>query len=1035
MSETEPTDQRKLVEQALRRLREMKKELAEAQRGQIRRQPIAIVGAAVRAPGEVDQLDTLWAALRSGVDAITPQPEGADGRRPPPGERVPNGRWAGLLSRVDGFDAGFFGISPVEAAYMDPQQRILLETAWEAVEDAGMPIERLRERRTGVFIGIYGSDYLNLQLGSSTEITAYTAPGGAHSIAANRLSYLFDLLGPSMTVDTACSSSLVAVHLACRALHAGDCDFALVGGVNVILSESSTILTEKVLPMAPGGRCRTFDSSADGIVRAEGCGMLLLEREADALSHDQAIRGVIRGTAVNHDGRTNGLTAPSPKAQAELLRLALADAGADPQDVVYIEAHGTGTRLGDPIEIEALREVYGQGEVPCAVGSVKTQFGHQEAAAGITGLLKAMLVLEHGQVPPHLHLRQLNPEINLDGTRLMVLGGGGPLPDVPSRLAAVSSFGFGGTNAHAILAPPPPPPREPCGPPAATPDRFILPLSARAPGALAEMARRYTSLLYAIDSAEAIRACAAAAVGRTHHRYRLCISADDRSGLVAQLRAVRAAHIRPSAAPAPRIGFVFSGQGSQWPAMGRELMATEPVVQSEVAECDAIVSRLAGWSVIEQLETAGRDSRLDETEAAQVSIGVLQLGLVALWRSWGIEPSAVVGHSMGEIVAATAAGAFGREAALKLLLDRARLTEQGALGGSMLSVALSGSQVAPLLAGGEGRISIGAVNGPRSTIVSGDGDAVKAVEAEAARLGVISRRLPVKYAFHSPLLESLAGRLAVAAPQSVGGDGDIAFYSTVTGDRTDMAELDGRHWVRNLRDQVEFYSAVQAMLRDGITAFVEIGPHPSLLRNLGEITEESGRDALAVGSLRRDQPLWASLYRSLGQLYEAGLHIRWDAVNPAPASGYRLPTYPWQRTRHWLVLTDRPAATVPEVGLSPVPRSEPTAPIPADAAAGGYASSTAAAGARSTEDADFADAVLTYVRDQIAAAKGLRGAALLPIDQRLYELDSIVIVELKNQIERHFGITVPLQALLGADTPLLLAKVIIECTSARNEAR
>ncbi|MDQ3761956.1 MAG: acyltransferase domain-containing protein [Actinomycetota bacterium] len=1000
MSERAPTAQRELLEQALRQLREARARLADAQR--VRHEPIAIIGAGVRTPGGVDHPDALWSLLRDGTDAVAPLVNSVDGHRSDPDERDANGHSAGLLSTVDEFDADFFGISAAEAAHMDPQQRLVLETAWEATEDAGLPVERLRERSTGVFLGIYGGDYLTLQLSGQAEITAYTAPGAAHSVAANRLSYLFDLHGPSLAVDTACSSSLVAVHLACRALRNGDCDFAFVGGVNVILSPSSTLVTEKVMPIAPGGRCRTFDAEADGIVRGEGCGVLVLERMSDATAEHRPIRGIIRGTAVNHNGRTNGLTAPNPTAQSTLMRRALADASADPRDVVYIEAHGTGTRLGDPIEMEALRDVYGEGDTPCALGSVKTNFGHQEAAAGITGLIKAMLVLEHGEVPPHLHFEQLNPEIDLYGTRLVVPTECSSLPDVQPRLAAVSSFGFGGANSHAVLEQPPA--RKASIEPARGVKRLVLPLSARSAGALGELAERYADYLEASDPVVAPDVCAVAAVGRTHHPYRLCFSAGDQAELVTQLRKARTAHVRP-AASAPRLAFVFSGQGSQWAAMGREILVDEPVVRAEVAGCDVIVHRLAGWSVIEQLKAAHDASRLHETAIAQVSIGVLQLGLTALWRSWGIEPSAVVGHSMGEIIAAAAAGALNRSAALKLLLRRAELTEKGARGGSMLSVALPASQVERLLARVGGRIGIGAVNGPRSTVVSGDPSAVAQLEAAAARLGANTRRLQVEYAFHSPLLDGLADELADAAPQPVISPPEITLYSTVTGARVNVADLDGMHWMRNLRQMVAFQPVIEAMARDGITTFIEVGPHPVLLKDINEIAEGTGTAVVTVGSLQREQSAQASLHRSLANLYRAGLEIHWEAVTGRPAAHCRLPTYPWQRTRHWLPLVDKRETVIEHSGITV---SNPD--VDASPAV--------------TVGADLVDDLLGYVRERIAQTQGLASAHEVPIDQRLDGLDSLVIVELKNQIEGKFGISVPLQALLEASTPILLVRAI-----------
>jgi acyl transferase domain-containing protein len=1011
-----PTDHRKLLEQALHQLKDARARLAAAERGG--GQPVAVVGAAVRAPGGVEDMAGLWRVLSSGTDTVTRWLDDPEGRRDGTGR--PTRRWAGLLDRVDGFDADFFGITGDEADHMDPQQRLVLETAWEAVEEAGLPVERLRERPTGVFLGLYGGDYLTAQLSGQAAINAYTAPGGAHTIAANRLSYLLDLSGPSLAVDTACSSSLVALHLAVRSLRAGECDFALVGGVNVVLSEAVMTATEKVLPMADGGRCRTFDAAADGIVRSEGCGMLLLERLSDATGAGRRVRSVIRGSAVNHNGRANGLTAPSPTAQAALLRRAHADAGTDPRDVLYVEAHGTGTRLGDPIEVEALREVYGDGGHGCAIGAVKTNFGHQEAASGIIGLLKTMLVLERGQVPPTLHLGRLNPEISLAGSRLGIPTELSPLPDVPRRLAAVSSFGFGGTNAHVVLeAPPARAPRTADPGPAEPPrERLLLPLSARSGAALGVLAAAYAERLAGLDAAAAADMCAAAALGRSHHPYRLAAGAQSPAGLARELAAVRPGFLRPHPA-APRVAFVFSGQGTQWFGMGRGLLDAEPALRAEAEACDAVVRELTGWSALEELarpEEAG--SRLHETEVAQVCIAVLQLGLAALWRSWGVEPYAVAGHSMGEIVAARVAGSLGRRQAFDLLITRARIIEEGARGGAMASIALPPYEVAALVDKAGGRVGVAAVNGPRSVVVAGDPDRVVLIESAAAAMGATARRLPVRYAFHSPLLDGADKRLAWAVRDLSARPGGLPQYSTVTGDRIRAADLDSAHWGRNLRGTVQFGSAVAALARDGVTAFLEIGPHPVLLRDIGATLEESagppgGPRPAVAGSLRRDRPERECLDTALGELYRAGAAVRWEAVLPPPARPVPLPTYPWQRRRHWLAVQAGPApaaAPVPDRGSG-----GPEVPAPARLSA-----------------AETEASLLGYVRERLADALDLEGPGLVPAEGPLdaLGLSSLAVVELKNRIERDFAVAVPLQALLEGSTPLALARAVAAAVAA-----
>jgi len=1015
---TAAPDQRALLEQALRQLREARTRLAAAEGA--RREPLAVIGAAVRAPGGIADLDTLWERLRAGTDAVTPwRPDPSGVRSPQAADGAPTGRWAGQLDHVDGFDADFFGISGDEADHMDPQQRLVLETAWEAAEDAGLPPERLREQPTGVFLGLYGGDYLTMQLSGQAGINAFTAPGGAHSIAANRVSYLLDLHGPSLVVDTACSSSLIALHLAARALRDGDCDLALVGGVNVVLGESAMAATEKVLPMASGGRCRSFDAAADGIVRAEGCGVLLLQRAADARAQGRRVRALVRGTAVNHNGRTNGLTAPSPRAQADLLRRALADGAADPADVVYVEAHGTGTHLGDPIEAEAVREVYGSGTARCAIGSVKSNFGHQEAAAGVIGVLKAIQVLEHGEVPPALHLDELNPEIDLAGSRLSVPTRPTPLAAPAGGrppLAAVSSFGFGGANAHIVLQAPPEPPAG--GGPEGVPEGgLLLPVSARSQGALAELASRYAGLLEDSGPDEAARLCAAAATGRSHHPYRLCVTGPDATSLAVELRQARPEFARP-AAHGGRIGFVFSGQGTQWPGMGRDLLA-DPVVLAEVERCDAVVRELAGWSVLEELRGPGTD-RLHRTEVAQVCIGVLQLALARLWSSWGVRPAAAAGHSMGEVVAACVAGALDRRQALDLVLTRARVIEEGARGGAMSGLALPYAEAARIvgqvLAEDGGRLGVAAVNSPHATVVAGDPSLVERAEALAAERGARFRRLAVAYAFHSPMLDGRDAELAAAVKHIAPGPARLAHYSTVTGGRIRAAELTPEHWGRNLRDPVLFADAVAAMARDGVTVLVEVGPHPVLLRDVAATLD--GVPHTAVGSLRRDTPGRAALNASLAALYRSGTDPDWSAVTP-PRGPVALPLYPWQRRRHWLRLrAAEPAGRTGEAVPQEAPRP-PDAPAPAELTA-----------------AEREGTLLGYVRARLADALDLDGPEQVPPDGTFEALGltSLMIVELKNRVERDFAVAVPLQALLEGSTPGGLARTLADSLAAGSPA-
>ncbi|MCP2277780.1 type I polyketide synthase [Nocardia amikacinitolerans] len=1006
---TEITDDRRaLLRKALSEIRSLR---AEVDR---RTEPVAILGAAVRMPSGIEDLDGYWSALRDGHDAITPLVDSEDGRRT--GHAASTSRFAGLLAEVDGFDAEFFGISAAEAERMDPQQRLVLEVAWEAMEDAGLTPAELRAATTGVFLGVYGSDYLMMQFADPAGINAYTAPGGAHSIVANRLSYLLDLSGPSLAVDTACSSSLMAVHLAVRALRHGDCDIALVGGVNTILSPLSTTVTEKVLPLAPGGRCRTFDAGAEGIVRAEGCGMVVLTRESVAAAEGRPVRAFIRGTAANHDGRTNGLTAPSPRAQTELLRRALRDAAADPAEVVYIEAHGTGTPLGDPIEFDALRAVYGAGDEPCPVGAVKTNFGHQEAAAGIAGLVKAMLVLEHDEVPPNLHLERPNPELDLTGTRLRLPRERTPLGGETGRkLAAISSFGFGGANVHAVLAAAP---REEVDPHAE--GALVLPISARSAASARALAGRYADLLAAADHATAAEICAAAATRRAHLPVRLCLTGDTVDALVDRARTAKAA--RNIGAPRHRTLFVFSGQGSQWPEMGR-LLADEPAARAELDTCDALVRRLAGWSLWEELLAAESDSRLHRTDVAQVCIAAVELALAALWQSWGVRPAAVVGHSMGELVAATVAGMLSREQAFELLVRRAALTERHARGGAMCSIALPAAAVTELLAG-QSEVTIGAVNGPRSTVITGPADGVRRIAAEASTRGASVKDLPVEYGFHSTLLAACAPEFAAHADAVRAAPGSIPMYSTVTGKRVTADHLTGAHWAANLADAVLFAPALQAALADdqALTTVLEVGPHPVLIRDIAAAAGELDRSVILAASLRRGQSRSASLDHSVAELYLGGHELDWSAVLGTPSGRPPLPHYPWNRSRHWL----------PERWV--VEEQHVHATVRPAAAKRRASGPVALVRAHHVDRPTRLDALTGFVRERIARA--LR-KPITEIDEatpiRDYGLESLVVVEMKNEIEAESGTVVPLAQLLETleqGSARDLAKVIVEAESA-----
>ncbi|MFA6110155.1 MAG: SDR family NAD(P)-dependent oxidoreductase, partial [Candidatus Latescibacterota bacterium] len=839
-----------------------------------------------------------WGLLREGGDAIREVPSS----RWQVTEAV--SRWGGFLDQVDGFDPAFFGLSPREAARMDAQQRLLLEVAWETCEDAGLDPASLAGTATGVFVGISTSDYSLLQLTDPAQVDAHTGTGNAHSIAANRLSYFLDLRGPSVAVDTACSSSLVAVHQACRALQQGDCGLALAGGVNLMLAPHWHRVFSLAGMMAADGRCKTFDAAADGYVRGEGCGLVLLKRLEDARRDGDPVLAVVLGSAVNQDGRSNGLTAPNGPAQTEVIRRALASAGIGPEEIGYVEAHGTGTALGDPIEMTALQAALdpdGAVAGPCAVGSVKTNIGHLEAAAGIAGLLKAILILRHGELPPHLHLRALNPAIRLEGSRFFVPTERVPWPGRGQRMAGVSSFGFGGTNAHLVIGAG----DETSLPRPVQPGPRLLVLSAHAPAALDELARGLAHYLEAHAEADLDDLGLALAIGRGRFTHRLAAVGTTPAELAGRLietatgrRAVDTVY--GQAGPRSRVAFLCAGQGSQLPGMGRGLYEGEPVFRAAMDRCDVLLGEALRPGLLEVLYGKVEDPRaVHRTEYAQPALFAVEHALIQLWRSWGVVPDLFVGHSVGELAAACAAGVFSLEDGLRLAATRGRLMQTLPAEGAMATVRGEPQAVAAVVARVAPEVVVAAVNQPGLMTVSGPRQSVVAAVALFHAEGLQSRLLEVAHAFHSaavdpvlPELEQLARGLSLSPPT-------VPLISSVTGAPEIERLTEPRYWARQAREPVLFAPALVAAQQAGVEVFVEIGPAPVLLALVPPPSE--GRRAVLVPSLRpgRDDRRVALL--GLGTLFAAGVAIDWPTVYPA---GRRvplgLPGYPFQRQRCWL---------------------------------------------------------------------------------------------------------------------------------------
>ncbi|WP_280234310.1 type I polyketide synthase [Nocardia cyriacigeorgica] len=868
---------------------------------------IAIVGIGCRFPGGGDGPQQLWRVFRDGIDAVTEVP--AD-RWDTTALTDENPRWGGFLADVEGFDAEFFGIAAREAARMDPQQRIVLEVAWNALEDAGLGPRRLAGTRTGVFIGASTYDHGAAVLAPGTETASSDGTGSALSVIANRLSYCLDLGGPSMTVDTACSSSLVAVHLACRSLRSGESDLAMAGGVNIVASPRIAQSFGKGSLMAPDGRCKPFDERADGYVRSEGAGVVVLKTLARARRDGDRVYAVIRGSAVNQDGRTNGLIAPSRPAQERVLRSAYRDAGVDPALVTYVEAHGTGTAVGDPIEVGALATVLAADrpdDRPLRIGSAKSNLGHTEAAAGIAGLIKTALALHNRTLPRTLHFQTPNPRLELHRVAVRVQEAAEPLASDETAFAGVSSFGFGGTNAHVVLATAPAdaePATEPVTGPAA--ETVLFPLSARSERGLRRRARALARL--AADNVDdpswPARAAAAAALRGDHDLHRACVVAGDIDELIDGLTAIADGERTPgvcgpatAASRIGRIGLVFPGQGSQWAGMGKRLAAAVPAFDAAIRRCDAEIAPLLG----ESLWSAEHGIVANGTAQVQPALFAMQVALAQMWREFGIEPSAVCGHSMGEIAAAQVSGALSLADAALLASTRSRLLTEISGAGGLALVELDEQQVHALLDGYRGEVSLAAVNGPRALVLSGPPDALDTIVRDVEAEGGFARRISVEFAAHSPAVEPLQPRLRAGLAGLTPRVPEVPMYSTVTGAVIEGAGTDAQYWSRNLRETVRFADALTRLRADGHDILVEIAPHPVLERSIAEL---AGPDAVVIASSRRDEDELRAVLSALGQLYVHGAAVDWTALYSA-APALPIPSQGWNHQRFPLV---RPAA-------------------------------------------------------------------------------------------------------------------------------
>ena len=912
-----PEEKKKLAERLAERLKKSEAAIAA--------NDLAIVGIGCRFPGNIVDTESFWKFLSEGKDGITPIPperwnldEFSDVNDVEQNQKYM--RWGGFLNGVDQFDPQFFGISPSEAQTMDPQQRIFLETVWEALENAGIPPKSVAGSDTGVFVGVFSHDYENYLL-RNKSLGMHTSTGSNESVIAGRVSYTLGLQGPAISLNTACSSSLVALHLAAQSIRNNECKVAIVGGVNLILSPELSIIFANANMMSPEGRCKTFDAAADGYVRSEGCGVVIVKKLAAAIEDGDQILALIKGSAVNQDGKSSSLTAPSGPAQEKVVQRALQNAGLKPSDISYVEAHGTGTPLGDPLEMFALGTVFQaerKPENPLVIGSIKTNIGHTESAAGIAGVIKTALALGRKQIPPHLHFNSINPNISLERIPAVIptkLTEWKPING--KRFAGVSSFGYSGTNAHVILGEAPEVPRKEKKFLVQEASNFLLQISAKTEAALQTMAIKYANHLQNHPEQKLGDITYTAGKGRSHFEERLAVVGGSHQEMISALKSfgetgeVEAGIIKgklPAGGQKRKLVFLFSGQGSQYPGMGKELYGSEPVFKKAIDDCAAILNPLLKSPLTEILFNSDSDL-INQTENTQPCLFAVEYALSELWKSWGIVPQAVMGHSVGEYVAATVAGVFSLEDGLKLIHHRARLMQSLPGKGEMVAAMASEDEVKRVFSAlpetTVRQVSIAAINGPESVVVAGYADAISEVVGAFEKKGIKTKPLKVSHAFHSPQLDGMLSEFGKICEAVKYNSPSLPMISNLNGKFFEPNSSHfSKYWTDHARGAVRFFDGMKTLEKEGYNVFLEVGPGSTLsgMARLCVTHEEAFGWATSIGQKVNDS---RQILQGVGDLFVNGIEINWDKFceHLPVRSKISLPVYSFQKKRYWLDVT------------------------------------------------------------------------------------------------------------------------------------